>query len=49
MMVSADRAAQIMLRKIRRGTVTAYIPVRWRLVSWVVRSIPSCVFKYLKV
>ncbi len=49
MMVSADRAAQIMLRKIRRGAVTAYIPARWRLVSWVVRTIPSCIFKYLKV
>jgi short-subunit dehydrogenase len=49
MMVSADRAAEIMLRKIRRGVVTAYIPARWRPVSWVVRSIPSCLFKYLKV
>lgn len=49
MMVSADRAAQIMLRKIRRGSVTAYIPARWRVVSWIVRSIPSCIFKYLKV
>jgi len=49
MMVSADRAAAIMLRKIRRGTVTAYIPARWRVVSWIVRSIPSCIFKYLKV
>jgi len=49
MMISADRAAEIMVRKIRRGVVTAYIPARWRLVSWVVRSVPSCIFKYLKV
>jgi len=49
MMVSADRAARIMLRKIRRGAVTAYIPARWRVMSWIVRSIPSCIFKRLKV
>jgi len=49
MMISAERAAEIMLRKIRRGVVVAYVPARWRLVSLVVRSIPSFLFRHLKV
>ncbi len=49
MMVSAERAAEIMERKIRRGVVTAYIPARWRVVSWIIRSIPSVVFRHLRV
>jgi len=49
MVVSADRAAAIILRKAGRGVSTAYVPARWRLVSLVVRSIPSFIFKYLKV
>ncbi|MCB1056157.1 MAG: SDR family NAD(P)-dependent oxidoreductase [Acidobacteria bacterium] len=47
--VSADRAAQIILAKARRGVVCAYVPARWRLVSWVIRSIPSFLFRRLKV
>ena len=49
MMVPVDRAADIMERKIRRGVVTAYIPARWRVVSWIIRSIPSFLFRHLKV
>jgi short-subunit dehydrogenase len=47
--ISPDRAAGIILRKARRGVVTAYVPARWRLVSWVIRAIPSRIFRYLKV
>lgn len=47
--VSADRAADIVLKKARRGAVTAYVPARWRLVSRIIGSIPSAIFKYLKV
>ena len=47
--VPADRAARIILKKARRGVVTAYVPARWRLVSWVVRAIPSRIFRHLKV
>jgi len=49
MMISAERAAEIIVRKARRGVVTAYVPARWRPVSWIVRSIPSFVFRHLKV
>ncbi len=45
--ISADRAAEIILRKARRGVVAAYVPARWRLVMTVVRSIPSFIFSKL--
>jgi short-subunit dehydrogenase len=48
-LISADRAAEIILKKARRGTVTAYVPARWRLLMWIIRSIPSVVFRRLKV
>ncbi len=48
-LISADRAAEIILAKARRGVVTAYVPARWRLVMWVIRSIPSVLFRRLRV
>ena len=46
-LISADRAAEIILNKARRGVVTAYVPARWRPVMTVVRSIPSFIFSKL--
>jgi hypothetical protein len=46
-LISADRAAEIILKKARGGVVTAYVPARWRLVMTVVRSIPSFIFSRL--
>ena len=48
-LISADRAAEIILRKARRGAVVAYVPARWRFVMLVIRSIPSFIFRWLKV
>ncbi len=45
--ISADRAAEIILKKARRGVVTAYVPARWRIVMTIVRSIPSFIFSKL--
>jgi short-subunit dehydrogenase len=45
--ISADRAAEIILKKAGKGVVTAYVPARWRLVMIIVRSIPSFVFSKL--
>ena len=47
--ISPDRAAAIILKKARRGVVTAYVPARWRVVMWIIRSIPSWIFRRLKV
>ena len=48
-LISADRAAQIIVRKAERGVVSAYVPARWRTLMWVIRSIPSFLFRRLKV
>ncbi len=48
-LISADRAATIILNKARRGCKCAYVPARWRLLMWIIRSIPSFIFKRLKV
>lgn len=48
-LISADRAAEIILNKARRGVVTAYVPARWRLVMTVIRSIPSFIFSKLGI
>ncbi|MEE4273179.1 MAG: SDR family NAD(P)-dependent oxidoreductase [Thermoanaerobaculales bacterium] len=48
-LISPDRAAEIILRHARRGTTCAYVPARWRLVMAVIRSIPSVVFRRLKI
>ena len=48
-LISADRAAEIVLNKARRGVVTAYVPARWRLLMTVVRSIPSVIFSKLGI
>lgn len=48
-LISADRAAEIILRSARRGAVVAYVPARWRWVMLVIRSIPSFIFRRLKV
>jgi len=48
-LISADRAAEIILRGAERGATVAYVPARWRWVMLVIRSIPSMLFRRLKV
>jgi short-subunit dehydrogenase len=48
-LISADRAAEIILRRATRGAVTFYVPARWRYVMWIIRSIPSFIFRRTKV
>jgi len=47
--ISADRAAEIILDKVRSGTATAYVPARWRMVMAIIRSIPSFIFSRLGI
>lgn len=47
--VPADKAARLILRHAHRGSVTAYVPGRWRWVMAVIRSIPSVIFRRLSV
>lgn len=45
MLISAEEAARQILGAARRGVHTAYIPAKWRPVMFIVRSIPSFLFK----
>jgi short-subunit dehydrogenase len=45
--VSADRAAADIWKAIRGGKQDIYVPGRWRLVMFVVRNIPSFIFRRL--
>lgn len=48
-LISADRAAELIIKAAQSGRNAAYIPARWRVVGLIVRSIPSRIFRYLSV
>ena len=48
-LVSPAEAARQTLRKAARGVSSAYVPGRWALVGWVVRNIPSVIFRRLDI
>jgi NADP-dependent 3-hydroxy acid dehydrogenase YdfG len=46
-LIGADEAARQILAKAARGCTTAYVPARWALVGFIIRHIPSFVFRRL--
>jgi NAD(P)-dependent dehydrogenase (short-subunit alcohol dehydrogenase family) len=48
-LISPDEAAERILAAARRGPATVYVPRRWRLVGLILRSIPSFLFRKLKI
>ncbi len=48
-LISADRAAELILKAARGRANTRYVPRRWWLVGTVIRCIPSFLFKKLNV
>lgn len=47
--ISPEAAAAAIYRAIQHKKQVVYIPARWRLVSLVIRSIPSFIFRRLKI
>jgi short-subunit dehydrogenase len=47
--ISPDKAAAQIYQAIRRRQQLAYIPGRWRLVSLIIRNIPSVLFRRLNL
>ena len=47
--ISADRAAELILRARDRKKAIAYVPGKWRLIMFVIRNIPSFVFRRLSI
>jgi short-subunit dehydrogenase len=48
-LISADEAARRILNAAKAGKSTVYVPWRWQIVSIILRSIPSFIFKRLPV
>jgi short-subunit dehydrogenase len=48
-MISADEAAQRIVRAIDKARGEVYVPRRWRFVSLAIRHIPSFLFKKLEI
>ena len=46
---SADEAARMIWNAVRKRKQTSYVPGRWRLVSMVIRSIPSFIFRRMSI
>ena len=47
--IPADRAAELILRARDRQKAIAYVPGKWRLIMFVIRNIPSFVFRRLSI
>ena len=47
--ISADRAAELILRARRRQKTVVYVPFKWRPIMFVIRSIPSFLFRKLSI
>ena len=48
-LISAETAAKETLHVAHRGSTSAFIPARWGVVAFVLRMIPSFLFKYLPI
>ncbi len=44
-MINADEAARQIWAGIRSSRTTVYVPKKWRAIMWVIRSIPSALFR----
>jgi short-subunit dehydrogenase len=49
LLISADAAAEQLLAAAARGANVAYVPSTWRPIMFVLRNIPSAIFRYLEV
>ncbi|MFO1031410.1 MAG: SDR family NAD(P)-dependent oxidoreductase [Planctomycetota bacterium] len=47
--IAADKAAQLILKARDRKKAIAYVPGKWRLIMFVIRNIPSFVFRKLSI
>ncbi len=47
--ISADKAAELVLRARDKQKSIVYVPGKWRLIMFVIRSIPSFVFRKLSL
>jgi ABC-type phosphate/phosphonate transport system permease subunit len=49
LIISADKAASLILEHARKGTAVAYVPGVWKILMAIIRSIPQVVFQRLDI
>jgi len=47
--ISPEKAAEVIYKAVRRRKQVSYVPGRWRLVSLIIRHIPSFIFRRLNI
>ncbi len=48
-LISANKAAKIILSAVKKNKEIIYVPARWALVAFVIKNIPSFIFKRLNI
>ncbi|MBL0332614.1 MAG: SDR family NAD(P)-dependent oxidoreductase [Chlorobiota bacterium] len=48
-LISPESAAKMILKSASKGRKISYIPARWRLVMFIIKSIPSFIFRRLSI
>lgn len=48
-LISAEEAARQILRAVAKNKATVYVPARWGLVMFIIRHIPSFIFRRLSI
>jgi len=49
LMITADEAARLILIAAEKSRGTVYVPLRWKFIMWIIRSIPSAIFRKLEI
>jgi short-subunit dehydrogenase len=48
-LISAEKAAQIIVNATDKGKENIFVPARWAIVACIIRNIPSFIFKKLTI
>lgn len=49
LIITADKAASLILEHARKGTAVAYVPGVWKILMAVIRSVPQAIFQRLDI
>ena len=49
MVISAEKAAELILRAAERKKAVAYVPFQWRFIMLIIQHIPSFIFRRLSI
>ncbi len=47
--ITADKAAELIIKARNRKSTVAYVPIKWWLIMTIVKSIPSFIFRKLSI